>query len=84
MSALRLFAALPLALVLTACETESPLPEHLGFGAHPQLPEARVQRLPTVKIAPAVGWPEGATPVAAPGLAVNAFATGLDLSLIHI
>lgn len=78
MSALRLFAALPLALVLTACETESTLPEHLGFGAHPQLPEARVQRLPTVKIAPAVGWPEGATPVAAPGLAVNAFATGLD------
>src|SRR5690606_28837157 len=28
--------------------------------------------------APAVGWPEGRTPVAAQGLAVNAFATGLD------
>ncbi|WP_312148363.1 sorbosone dehydrogenase family protein [Brevundimonas sp.] len=78
MSALRFIAALPLVLVLAACETESTLPEHLGFGADPQLPEARTQRLPTVKIAPAVGWPEGGAPVAASGLAVNAFATGLD------
>jgi len=31
-----------------------------------------------VKIARAVGWPQGQTPVPAAGLAVNAFATGLD------
>jgi glucose/arabinose dehydrogenase len=30
-----------------------------------------------VHIAPAKGWPEGVTPVAAPGAAVRAFATGL-------
>ena len=71
-------AALPLAFTLAACETEGALPEHLGFGANPQLPQARVQRVPTVKIAPAVGWSEGGAPVAAQGLAVNAFATGLD------
>ena len=71
-------AALPLVLALSACETESTLPESLGFGANPQLPQARVQRIPTVKIAPAVGWPEGRTPVPAQSLAVNAFASGLD------
>ena len=71
-------AALPLILALSACETESTLPESLGFGANPQLPQARVQRVPTVRIAPAVGWPEGRTPVPAQGLAVNAFASGLD------
>ena len=34
--------------------------------------------MPTVNIAPAKGWPIGATPTAAPGLAVNAYASGLD------
>jgi glucose/arabinose dehydrogenase len=78
MSRRRLVAALPLLTALAACGTESALPESVGYGAAPQLPEARPQRIPTVKIAPAVGWPEGRTPVAAQGLAVNAFATGLD------
>ncbi|MFK4058360.1 PQQ-dependent sugar dehydrogenase [Brevundimonas sp. NPDC046655] len=78
MSRRRLAAALPLLTALAACGTESALPESVGFGADPQLPEARPQRIPTVKIAPAVGWPAGRTPVAAQGLAVNAFATGLD------
>ena len=78
MSRRRLVAALPLLTALAACGTESTLPESVGFGADPQLPEARPQRIPTVKIAPAVGWPAGRTPVAARGLAVNAFATGLD------
>lgn len=34
--------------------------------------------LPTVKIAEAIGWADGQTPVAASGLAVKAFGTGLD------
>ena len=34
--------------------------------------------IPTVKIAPAVGWKTGATPIAAAGLKVNALASGLD------
>jgi glucose/arabinose dehydrogenase len=34
--------------------------------------------IPTVQVADASGWPEGGKPVAAAGLAVNAFATGLS------
>ena len=49
-----------------------------GMGPDPVLPEPNPTLLPTVNIAPAVGWPDGATPVAAPGFAVNAFASGLD------
>ncbi|MFZ4166999.1 PQQ-dependent sugar dehydrogenase [Brevundimonas sp. NPDC058933] len=74
----RLIALTPLIFALAACGTEGALPESAGFGSDPTLPEARSQRLPLVKIAPAVGWPDGRTPVAAQGLTVNAFATGLD------
>jgi glucose/arabinose dehydrogenase len=34
--------------------------------------------IPTIHIAPAKGWPEGAKPIPAAGLAVNAYAGGLD------
>ena len=34
--------------------------------------------MPTVNIATATGWPGGGKPKAANGMAVNAFATGLD------
>lgn len=47
-------------------------------GVRPKLVAPREQTIPTVKIADAVGWPAGAKPVAAKGLVVNAFATGLD------
>ncbi len=80
MSPRPLLLALPFAalLSLAACETESVLPETDGFGAAPNLPTPQPQSVPMVKIAPAVGWPQGRTPVAASGLAVNAFTTGLD------
>lgn len=48
-----------------------------GIGTQPRLPPPQTSLIPTVNVAKAVGWPGGATPVAAPGLAVNAFATGL-------
>ena len=67
-----------LALALEACATRSALPDSVGFGAAPALPAPQPQAVPTVKIARAVGWPQGQTPVPAAGLAVNAFATGLD------
>lgn len=47
-------------------------------GARPKLSAPRNQTLPTVQIADAIGWPEGAKPAAAAGLQVNAFARGLD------
>ena len=48
------------------------------MGPQPMLPEPHKSLIPTVDIAPADGWAAGATPTAAPGLAVNAFATGLQ------
>ncbi len=43
-----------------------------------RLPAPRDQTIPTVRVAAAVGWKDGATPVAAPGLKVAAYASGLD------
>jgi glucose/arabinose dehydrogenase len=47
-------------------------------GADPVLPEPRASLVPTVRIAPARGWPSGAKPLAAPGTTVVAFASGLN------
>ncbi len=50
-----------------------------AWGSTPAIPEAKPQgRLPTLKMPTAQGWAKGQTPIAAPGLKVNAFATGLD------
>jgi glucose/arabinose dehydrogenase len=50
-----------------------------AVGATPTIPEARPQgSIPTLKMPTAKGWAPGQTPIAAPGLRVNAFATGLD------
>ena len=49
-----------------------------AWGTAPAIPRARSQgRIPTLKMPTAAGWTAGRTPVAAPGLQVNAFATGL-------
>jgi glucose/arabinose dehydrogenase len=49
-----------------------------AFGSNPAIPAARRQGIPTLKMPTARGWTQGQTPVAAPGLKVNAFATGLQ------
>ncbi|MFZ5668794.1 MAG: PQQ-dependent sugar dehydrogenase [Pseudomonadota bacterium] len=49
-----------------------------GVGPDPTLPPPNPTLLPTVRIAPAVGWTAGETPTPAPGLKVAAFAVGLD------
>jgi glucose/arabinose dehydrogenase len=54
------------------------LPDSATTGPNPTLPEPTSSLIPTVKVAPAKGWPEGVTPKAAPGTQVNAFATGLQ------
>jgi glucose/arabinose dehydrogenase len=72
-----LLALLPLAL-LGACKQPATLPLEAGIGPAPQLPEPKKQTIPTVQVAEAKGWPTGQAPTAAQGLAVKAFATGLD------
>ena len=50
-----------------------------AWGSSPTIPEAKPQgAIPTLKMPTARGWSEGQTPIAAPGLKVNAFAVGLD------
>ena len=71
-------AALSLALALGGCGDTATLAVRDGTGPHPALPPPHATLLPTVHIAKAVGWPPGASPVVAPGLAVRAFARGLD------
>jgi glucose/arabinose dehydrogenase len=49
-----------------------------ALGSAPAIPPARPQgSLPTLKMPTAQGWAQGQAPVAAPGLAVNAYAAGL-------
>jgi glucose/arabinose dehydrogenase len=67
------------ALAATAsCGGSARLPLAAGIGAAPTLPEPRPSLIPTVPVAAARGWPEGARPIAAPGTRVRAFATNLD------
>ena len=54
------------------------LPETAGYGPNPTLPPPARTIVPTVKVAPAKGWPKNAKPTPAAGLAVAAFATGLE------
>jgi glucose/arabinose dehydrogenase len=65
------------ALVLVACGENARLPVSAGTGPDPQLPQPRKTLIPTVHVAEAVGWPDGAAPVAAEGMAVNLFADDL-------
>jgi glucose/arabinose dehydrogenase len=77
-SAIRRVAAGLLLLGLSGCGDLATLPEGAGFGPAPVLPPPNPTLIPTVRIAPAIGWPPGAKPIAAAGLEVNAYAAGLD------
>jgi glucose/arabinose dehydrogenase len=63
---------------LAACGESSSLQVTDGTGPSPKLPEPNKTLIPTVNIAPAIGWPEGGKPTAAVGTQVAAFAEGLD------
>ncbi|MHC8386270.1 PQQ-dependent sugar dehydrogenase [Pseudomonas sp. LB3P14] len=63
---------------LAACGETSRLQVSDGTGPSPKLPEPNKTLIPTVNIAPAIGWPNGAKPIAATGTQVAAFAEGLD------
>ncbi|TBR15599.1 MAG: sorbosone dehydrogenase family protein [Rugosibacter sp.] len=70
--------AIFLMLNLVGCGEVATLSQNAGVGPYPTLPPPHPTLIPTVHIAPAKGWPAGATPVAAAGLEVNAYAAGLD------
>ena len=78
MSKSRLVGVIVLATGLVACGETSTLRVEDGTGPSPKLPEPNKTLIPTVNIAPAVGWANGAKPAAAPGTQVTAFAEGLD------
>lgn len=64
-------------IALAAC-MKTVAPVQVAQGVSPEIVKPSSSLLPTVKVAKATGWAEGETPVAADGLKVVAFATGLD------
>ncbi len=71
-------AATAAVLALGAGLAAAQQPLWIGFGPNPDLPQPVHYLIPTLKIAPASPWKNGAGPVAAEGLAVAPFAQGLD------
>ena len=73
-------AAISLLLLasLAACGHAADLTFDAGTGLNPRLPPPESSVIPTVNIAPAIGWPAGVMPVPMAGLAVTALASGLD------
>ncbi len=67
-----------LTLPLAACNEHDTAAAEQTFGPSPTLPAPEKSLFPTVNVAKAIGWPAGGKPVAANGMAVNAFAIGLD------
>jgi len=74
----RLALLIMVAGTLAACGESSTLQVSDGTGPSPKLPEPNKTLIPTVNIAPAIGWPEGVKPTSAAGTQVAAFAEGLD------
>lgn len=72
------FLTIMASLALNGCGESAKLDISEGSGPTPKLPEPVVQKVPTIKIAKAVGWSESNKPVAAEGLSVKPFAQGLN------
>lgn len=66
------------ALLAAGCGEAAKLAPELTTGPRPQLAEPNKTLIPTVNVAPAIGWTDTATPVPAEGLKVTALARGLD------
>jgi glucose/arabinose dehydrogenase len=67
-----------MALISGSCAESSRLAVREGSGPDPALPAPHKSLIPTVKIAPAIGWPENAAPTPATGWRVTRFADGLS------
>jgi glucose/arabinose dehydrogenase len=62
----------------SGCSEVATLSVDQGSGPQPQLPPPKKTLIPTLNIAPAVHWADNEAPTPAAGLAVVAFARGLD------
>jgi glucose/arabinose dehydrogenase len=65
-------------LLAGGCGEMAQLDVAAGTGPQPNLPQPAPTSIPTVNIAPAIGWPPGVRPVPAEGTQVQPFAAGLD------
>lgn len=74
----RLFIACGSIAALCGYANQAPQGHWRQLGADPELPAPTHRWLPTVEIAPAIGWPAGTAPTAAAGLTVAMFAGELD------
>ena len=63
---------------LLACSATAKTPTSSGIGINPDLPAPQKSLIPTLNIAPAIGWPANTAPIAATDLAVKSFARDLD------
>jgi glucose/arabinose dehydrogenase len=70
--------ALCFLLAFAACGDEATQTVAEGTGPSPKLPPPKSSLIPTINIAPARGWAEGALPKPGDGLRVAVFAEGLD------
>ena len=66
------------ATVFGGCSEIAQLPVDAGTGASPELPSPTQTLIPTINVAKATGWPAGAGPTPAAGLAVKRYAENLD------
>lgn len=73
-----MLAAGGMSLAVAGCAESARQPVTSAMGPAPMLEAPKTSLIPTVKIAQAVGWTNQKVPTAAQGLAVKAFATGLD------
>jgi glucose/arabinose dehydrogenase len=78
MRARRFFFLGVMSAALACAQPPTPPSELPGVGPDPALPAPSKRLVPTVNVAAKRGWPAGGKPQAAPGLAVSAFARGLD------
>src|SRR6185369_12591952 len=71
-------ALLAAVFVLFSVSRSSAMPPENSYGPNPVLPTPHPPLIPVLNAPNAVGWAEGQQPVAAEGMKVSAFATGLD------
>jgi hypothetical protein len=69
---------LAIVTALAGCASGAKLPVAEGMGPSPDIPGPKHSLIPTIDVADAKGWPQGQKPTVASGLAVSAFASGLD------